>query len=115
MELTAVVKQIEPVVTGEGKNGTWRKQTVVVRTNGQYPKDVAFTVWGDKVTVPQVGATVTLSFDPESRQGTNGAWYTDLRCWSIKHVGDVTEQPAAEQAYPALPVTGSEQTLDITF
>ncbi len=109
MELTATVTKIEPVVTGEGKNGTWRKQTIVLRTNGTYPKDVAMTVWGDKVNIPVPGATVTASFDPESRQGQNGNWYTDLRCWAIKHVGDVEQAEPVQTRPQAGSVEGDDK------
>ena len=36
------------VQTGEGKNGTWKKQDFVIETDGQYPKKVCLTIWGDK-------------------------------------------------------------------
>ena len=111
MELTAVISKVLPVVTGQGKNGEWRKQTVVIKTNGQYTKEVAFTVWGEKVTIPQPGSTVTLSFDPESREH-NGNYYTELRCWKIQVIDEVAGQPEPEQPYQEQPVVGSGQVGD---
>ena len=111
MELTAVISKVLPVVTGQGKNGEWRKQTVVIKTNGQYPKEVAFTVWGEKVTIPQPGSTVTLSFDPESREH-NGNYYTELRCWKIQVIDEVAGQPEPEHPDQELPVGGDDGIKD---
>ncbi len=65
------------------------------------------TFWGDKTQIPVPGATVTCSFDPESRQGQNGNWYTDLRCWSIKHVGDVEQYYTQAEPVQTRPQSGS--------
>ena len=40
MEIKGTVKQLLPVQSGEGRNGTWRKQEFIVEIPGQYPKSV---------------------------------------------------------------------------
>ena len=97
MELTGKIVEILDVVSGEGKNGTWKKQDYVVETvNSKYPKKVAFTVWGDKIDQfnIQKDADVIASIEIESRE-YNGKWYTNVQAWDVK-IDDTsaTGQPA---------------------
>ena len=48
MDIKGRITHIVPLQTGEGKNGTWKKQDFVIETDGQYPKKVCFSIWGDK-------------------------------------------------------------------
>lgn len=88
MQLTAKLIQILPLQTGMGKNGEWRKQNIVLETDGMYPKKVCITLWGDKIneSLLQVGSILDVSFDIESRE-YNGNWYTDLRAWKVEPAG----------------------------
>ncbi|MEZ4905483.1 MAG: DUF3127 domain-containing protein [Spirosomataceae bacterium] len=38
MEIKGRVIHLLALQTGEGKNGTWKKQDFVIETDGQYPK-----------------------------------------------------------------------------
>jgi len=38
MDIKGRVIQLLALQTGEGKNGTWKKQDFVIETDGQYPK-----------------------------------------------------------------------------
>jgi hypothetical protein len=38
MQLTARPTQLLPIQTGTDKNGEWKKQDIIVETDGQYPK-----------------------------------------------------------------------------
>lgn len=103
MQLTAKLIQVMPVQTGMGKNGEWRKQNIILETDGTYPKKVCITLWGDKINeaVLQEGSILDVSFDIESRE-YNGNWYTDLRAWKVDPAG--AGAPAAPQApYNAAP------------
>jgi hypothetical protein len=84
MELTGTLVQINEPVTGNGKNGMWKKQDFIVETPGQYPKKVMITAWGDKLNLTsfQPGTQITVGFDLESRE-YNGKWYTDVKAWKI--------------------------------
>lgn len=92
MQLTAKLNQLLPIQTGTGKNGEWKKQDIIVETDGQYPKKVCIAIWGDKINDQQlvVGNTLTIDFDVESRE-FSGRWYTDLKAWKVDTViqGDV--------------------------
>lgn len=85
MDIKGRVIHLLALQTGEGKNGTWKKQDFVIETDGQYPKKVCISAWGDKIneSALQVGTDINVSFDVESRE-YNGRWYTDLKAWKIE-------------------------------
>ncbi len=85
MELTATLVQVLPLQRGTGKNGEWKKQDIIVQTEGQYPKKVCVSIWGDKINenLLQTGRQLTISFDVESRE-YNGRWYTDVKAWKVE-------------------------------
>ena len=41
MEIKGKLIQLLPVQTGEGKNGTWKKQDIIVEQQGQVPRKFA--------------------------------------------------------------------------
>lgn len=88
MQLTAKLVQVLPLQTGTGKNGQWKKQDIIVETDGQYPKKVCVSIWGDKINESQLkqGAMLNISFDVESRE-YNGRWYTDVKAWKVEPAG----------------------------
>ena len=91
MQLSGKLLQLLPVQTGQGKNGTWKKQEVILETEGQYPKKVCVAIWGDKADEKtlQVGNTLKIDFDVESRE-YNGRWYTDVKAWKVEVAGAAT-------------------------
>ncbi len=96
MQLTAKLVQLLPLQTGAGKNGPWKKQDIIVETEGQYPKKVCVSIWGDKIneSLLQTGSQLTISFDVESRE-YNGRWYTDVKAWKIEAaIAGGTDKPA---------------------
>lgn len=88
MQLTAKLIQVLPLQTGTGKNGQWKKQDIIVETEGQYPKKVCVSIWGDKINESHLkeGAMLNISFDVESRE-YNGRWYTDVKAWKVEPAG----------------------------
>lgn len=101
MQLTAKLVQLLPLQTGTGKNGEWKKQDIIVETEGQFPKKVCISIWGDKIKtdVLQIGAQLTISFDVESRE-YNSRWYTDVKAWKIEPAGAATiDKVADDQVY----------------
>lgn len=85
MQLTAKLTQLLPIQTGTGKNGEWKKQEIIVETDGQYPKKVCISIWGDKINEGQlqIGNLLKIDFDIESRE-YNSKWYTDIKAWKIE-------------------------------
>lgn len=94
MEITARLKHLLPIQTGTGKNGQWKKQDIVVETEGQYPKKVCISIWGDKINESQLkpGNLLKIDFDIESRE-YNNRWYTDVKAWKIEVAGSVQNNP----------------------
>lgn len=83
MEIKGKIIAVLEEKTGEGKNGTWKSQDAVLETVGQYPKKVAFNMYGDKIAPLQIGNEVTVSFDVESKE-FNGRWFTNLKSWKVE-------------------------------
>ena len=110
MELTGKLVAIGDITEGQSARGTWRKQIFAIETMEQYPKKVAFMAWGDRcddVAVLNLGDTLTVQFDVESRE-FNGKWYTDLKAWSIKGAQQPQGAPAQipnppQQPLPPMP------------
>lgn len=87
MQLIAKLIEILPNKTGTSKNGEWKKQDIVVETEGQYPKKICFSTKAEKINLNQfqVGNFLKIDFDIESRE-YNGRWYNDLKAWKIEKV-----------------------------
>ena len=85
MQLTATLTQLLPIQSGESKNGAWRKQDIIVETDGQYPKKICVSIWGDKIIENQllIGNVLTIFYEVESRE-YNNKWYTDIKAWKIE-------------------------------
>jgi Domain of unknown function (DUF3127) len=100
MEIKGKLMHVLAVQTGEGKNGTWKKQDFVIETDGQYPKKVCLTIWGDKFneTFLTIGNELLVSFDAESRE-YNGRWFTDLKAWKLELAGSESGDAPAPTAY----------------
>lgn len=85
MEISGKVFKVLPVESGEGKNGTWKKQAIVIETaHDRFPKKVAVQFWGDLVNHENFveGNDISVEFDVESREYM-GKWYTDVKAWRI--------------------------------
>ena len=96
MQLSAKLIQLLPLQSGTGKNGQWKKQDIIVETDGQYPKKICVSVWGDKVdeALLKTGNRLKIDFDVESRE-YNGRWYTDVKAWKVELEGSAAPAAAA--------------------
>lgn len=84
-EITGKIIAVLPTKSGTSARGTqWSSQTVVLETQEQYPKKVAFDVLGDKIAEfnLQVGEKVTVSFDINARE-FNGKWFNSVNAWHV--------------------------------
>lgn len=99
MELTAKLIQLLPLQSGVSKNGEWKKQDIIVETDGQYPKKICISIWGDKANEAtlQVGNILNISFDVESRE-YNGRWYTDVKAWRVELAAPNSANPYQSDA-----------------
>ncbi len=97
MKITGKLTHKLDVVTGESSNGEWKKQTIVITTNEQYPKEVAIDLWKDNVSKAQsfnIDDVLDCEIDISSRE-YNGKYYTNVKAWKITKV-DVTEDVTEE-------------------
>ena len=87
MEITGKLIKLLPEVSGTSARGEWVRGGFVIETDGEFPRQVAFTAFGaDKVAMVKnvpMGSYVMVSFTVESRE-FNEKWYTDLRCRNIQ-------------------------------
>lgn len=99
MEVSGKIIEITPIQEGTSRVGNpWRKRMYVIETQDNYPKKIAFTVFGsDRVNqydnMYRAGDLVRVSFDLESRE-YNGRWYTDASAWRIDRGGEQPQQPS---------------------
>ena len=103
MELKIAGRVVEVLdeQSGESRNGPWRKRDFILETEGDYPRKVCITQWGDDIEKFGVGEgdQLTAHIDIQSRE-YNGRWYTDVKAWRV------TRDDAAGQAAP--PAAGDE-------
>lgn len=102
LQLTGTVTRILPEQSGEGRNGTWRKQEFILETPGEYAREVCIVQWGDNIDRfgVQEGETLTVSIDIQSRE-YNGRWYTDVKAWRV-------DRPQGADAAPTPPASSDE-------
>lgn len=101
MEITGRMIQLTPEKRGEGRNGQWVSGGFVIETNEQYPKKIAFTVWGeDRLNIVKnipLNSTINVVFGIESRE-YNERWYTDCRATQIQPIGTMPQQGSYQPA-----------------
>lgn len=85
MELSGTVISLLPEVSGQGKNGVWRKKEFILEIPSQYPRKVCISMWGDRIDQANLseGDSVTAFIDVESRE-YNGRWYTEVKAWKVE-------------------------------
>ncbi|MBQ7691017.1 MAG: DUF3127 domain-containing protein [Muribaculaceae bacterium] len=115
MEIQGKIIQKLPLQQGTSRAGNaWSKQVYVLETLDAYPKKVAFDFFGERINqydaICAVGATITLSYDIESRE-YQGRWYTDIRGWKAEPFDPAAAQPMQPAAPygpgPADPIPGA--------
>lgn len=96
LKISGRVVELLDVQSGEGKNGPWKKQDFILETDGNYPKTVCITQWGDDIDTFALseGDRLTAHIDLRSRE-YNGRWYTDVKAWKV-------EKDDAERAGPGV-------------
>lgn len=107
MEISGKLIKILQEVRGESQRGPWVRGGFVIETDGEYPRQVAFTTFGEDrlamvASIP-MNSPVIVTFMPESREYQE-RWYTDLRCSRIQNYvpGQMPAQTAG-YAWPAAP------------
>lgn len=107
MEFTGRIIAIMQARSGISKasGNSWMTQEYVIEeTEGQYPKKMVFSVFGeDKVRefALSVNRQVTVHFDINARE-YQGRWYNDIRAWKVEDAQQAQQggipQPATMQS-----------------
>ena len=86
MQLRGLLQESLKQRRGTTKSGKdWSKKSFVVTTEDKYPKEVCFTLFGEKVELLKkspVGGNVTVHFNLSSRE-YNGKYYHNIDAWKI--------------------------------
>ena len=81
MDISGRLIKILPEVRGESQRGPWVRGGFVIETDDTYPRQIAFTLFGeDRIAMLNglvMNAPVMVTFSPESREYQE-RWYTDL-------------------------------------
>ncbi|MBR1792869.1 MAG: DUF3127 domain-containing protein [Bacteroidales bacterium] len=104
MELTGKLIKILPETRGESQRGPWVRGGFVIESDGDYPRQVAFTTFGeDRLSMVQsipLNSPVIVNFTIESRE-FNERWYTDCRASRVQsYVPGQMPSTAAGYGYP---------------
>lgn len=99
-QLTGKVTFVLDEVSGETTNGSWVRGGFVVESQGDTPRTVAFTAFGDRkvqlVRSLRLGQIVVINYYPESREYA-GRFYTDLMVQTIMLAQSATVQQGGVQ------------------
>ena len=89
MEISGKIIKINPIITGEGINGKWRKLVFLIITDSMYPKEIHFSIWGDRINkfTFKVNDKVNIFFDLESKESKEikGKYFLEARAWMVKY------------------------------
>ena len=105
MQFKGKIIEALPVVTGQGTRGQWVKQGFVLEyDSGQYPKSIAFDVFGDERLQKfriSVGEELICDIDFKAVKGRNGGTFNSVDCWNVTRVNQVQQQaqPQGCQTY----------------
>jgi hypothetical protein len=123
MEIRGKIIVVQPVQTGEGRNGMWKKQEYVVEYDpaSQYPRKMMFNLWGDKIDQYNIqqGQSLKISFDIDCRE-YQGRWYNDIRAWKIEpddgaQASEMQAPPYAAQPAYAPEIAPADESSELPF
>ena len=105
MQFKGKIIEALPVVTGQGARGQWVKQGFVLEYEpGQYPKTIAFDVFGDERLQKfriSVGEELICDIDFKAVKGKNGYTFNSVDCWNVTRVNQVQQQAQPQQPQQA--------------
>jgi hypothetical protein len=90
LQISGIVKHIAAEINGISNAGKqWRSKTIVITIPGDYSKDVAFDLKGDKIDKfgnnLNIGDNVTVDLDIDARE-YNGKWFTTVTAWRVTRI-----------------------------
>lgn len=95
MKIQGKVIAVLPERSGVSARGERKSQTYVIETQEQYPKKMAFDVFGaDRLAQFNIhsGEVINVSFDIDAHE-YQGRWFNSIRAWNVTKV---SQQAAAQ-------------------
>lgn len=87
LAIKGTLTEVLPAISGTSKAGkAWNKQDFVINTKDQFPKDVCFTLFGDKTSLInnlKIGDVLEVKFNLESRKYKD-KYFHNVNCWAIR-------------------------------
>lgn len=112
MEIQGKVIAVLPERSGVSARGEWKSQTYVIETQEQYPKKMAFDVFGaDRIASFGIhsGEVINVSFDIDAHE-YQGRYFNQIRAWNVTKVSQqAAAQALAGVAQPSAPYTPPAQ------
>ena len=109
MELQGRVIVVMEPREGTSARGPWKSQQYVIETHDQYPKKMAFDIFGadriDQFAI-KAGEEIIVSFDVDAHE-YQGRWFNNIRAWNIQRVDAAAVQAAGSPA-SATPTQGTQ-------
>ena len=108
MEIQGKVIAVLPERSGVSARGEWKSQTYVIETQEQYPKKMAFDVFGaDRIASfgIQLGEVINVSFDIDAHE-YQGRYFNQIRAWNV--VRQAQQAPAQGGGYNGNVQTGAQ-------
>lgn len=93
MEIQGKVIAVLPERSGVSARGEWKSQTYVIETQEQYPKKMAFDVFGaDRIASFGIhsGEVINVSFDIDAHE-YQGRYFNQIRAWNVTKVSQQTD------------------------
>ena len=113
MEITGKIIAVLPANSGtSARTGNpWMSQTYVIETQGQYPKKLAFDVFGEeriKQFNIQHGEELTVRFDIDAHE-YQGRYFNQIRAFNVEKSGQQTTQQPTPQPTDNVANTQAQQ------
>ena len=105
MEIQGKVIAVLPERSGVSARGEWKSQTYVIETQEQYPKKMAFDVFGaDRIASFGIhsGEVINVSFDIDAHE-YQGRYFNQIRAWNVTKVSQQAMASSANDAGVANP------------
>ena len=105
MEIQGKVIAVLPERSSVSARGEWKSQTYVIETQEQYPKKMAFDVFGaDRLAQFNIhsGEVINVSFDIDAHE-YQGRWFNSIRAWNVTKVSQQAMASSANAAGVANP------------
>lgn len=85
------VIEVMPEKSGVSQsNKEWKSQQFLLKTDGQYPKEILFKLFGDKVGLVKKNDFKRVFFNPESKKWKDN-YFTELNVWKVEVCGTVKD------------------------